>query len=167
MKGAVDVAKIDRAQISAIYAVGKRLGIVNDGSRDDRLHDLVRGMTGRDGVTQLSRDEASLVLAELRVREQGMPASKPKTRKEAPPDSPAGMTGGQQRKVWALLYELEKLDPSPAPKGARLCGVIQKVLGISAEPSAPFRWLDFQMGRKLIETLKGYISNEKRQILRR
>lgn len=160
--------KIETRQMSAIYATAKQLGIVVPGSHEDGLHDLVRGLTGKDGVKELSRDEANQVLGELRVREQGLPAPPPERKriKKAPADSPAGMTGGQQQKAWALMFQLQKLDPSPVSLGDRLCGVIEKVLAISAKPAEPFQWLDYRKGCKLIEVLKGYVQSVERQLQR-
>lgn len=75
------------------------------------------------------------------------------------------MSDGQTRKVWQLMYSLEKLDkkPSSAKLGDRLCGIIKKELHIDALPKYPFAWLTYQQGVKLIEILKKYIANAQRR----
>lgn len=75
------------------------------------------------------------------------------------------MSDGQIRKVWQLMYSLEKLDikPSSARLGDRLCGIIKKELHIDAIPKDPFSWLTYQQGVKLIEILKKYIANAQRR----
>ena len=66
------------------------------------------------------------------------------------------MSEGQQKKVWYLMYQLEKYDP--APEGVqlrdRLCGLISRQFGVTAFPTQPFRFLTFSQGNALIEGLK-------------
>ena len=75
------------------------------------------------------------------------------------------MSDGQQRKVWRLMYQLEKLDekPSAARLGDRLCGIIRKEIHIDCIARQPFRWLTYQQGVKLIEILKKYVANAQRR----
>ena len=75
------------------------------------------------------------------------------------------MTAGQQRKIWALMYELKKYDKEPnhVQLGERLCAVIKKELGTDALAKSPFAWISFSQGNTLIEVLKGYVENEKRK----
>ena len=71
------------------------------------------------------------------------------------------MTSGQQKKIWALMYELKKHDKSPneVPLGDRLCAVIKKELHVDAIAKNPFAWLTFSQGNALIEVLKGYLKS--------
>ena len=140
------MAAINAQQIRKIYAIGNALGIVERGNEDDDLHALVSALTGKDSV-----------------KRQGaapLPRHKPKTH----PERPGGATDGQQRKVWALMYQLAKADkePSTASLGERLCGIIRKELKVDSTPQQPFIWLDFRACNKLIEVLKGYVNNAKR-----
>lgn len=91
-------------------------------------------------------------------------APPPRHRPKAYTERPGGATAGQQRKVWALMYELQKRDtaPSTASLGERLCGIIKKELKVDAGPTQPFAWLDFHACNKLIEVLKKYVANVKK-----
>lgn len=53
------------------------------------------------------------------------------------------MSDGQTRKVWQLMYSLEKLDkkPSSAKLGDRLCGIIKKNCILMLYRNTPLRGL--------------------------
>lgn len=152
---------INGQQIKKIYTIGQALGIVEQG-HDDDLHSLIGAMTGKESVKALTYKEATAVIAELQ-RRQGIPQkrSKPKQHEEVP----GGVTEGMQRKIWALMYDLQKLDitPSTASLGDRLCGIIKKELNIEARPRRPFAWLKFEDGNRLVEILKGYVRNAEKK----
>ena len=156
------MAAINAQQIRKIYAIGNALGIVERGNEDDDLHALVSALTGKDSVKSLTYTEAQAVIADLQKRQGAapLPRHKPKTH----PERPGGATDGQQRKVWALMYQLAKADkePSTASLGERLCGIIRKELKVDSTPQQPFIWLDIRACNKLIEVLKGYVNNAKR-----
>lgn len=126
------MAAINGQQIKKIYAIGNALGIVERGNEEDALHSLVAAITGKGSVRALTSSEAQAVINDL-----------------------------QQRKVWALLYELQKADtaPSRATLGQRLCGILKKELHIDALPKEPFAWIDFETCNRLIEILKKYVAN--------
>lgn len=157
------MATINVQQIKKIYAIGQALGIVERGNDSDNLHSLVAAMTGKESIKALTYAEAQAVIADLQKRQGAapLPRHKPRTHTERP----GGATDGQQRKVWALMYELQKRDtaPSTASLGERLCGIIKKELRVDAFPQQPFIWLDFQTCNKLIEVLKKYVANVKKQ----
>lgn len=136
------MAAINAQQIRKIYAIGNALGIVERGNEDDDLHALVSALTGKDSVKSLTYTEAQAVIADLQKRQGAapLPRHKPKTH----PERPGGATDGQQRKVWALMYQLAKADkePSTASLGERLCGIIRKELKVDSTPQQPFIWLD-------------------------
>lgn len=140
-------------QIRKIFAIGRALGIVEQGSKEDALHSLVASVTGKASVKALTSAEARAVISELQQR-QGTPPPRRKPRKYT--ERPGGATAAQQRKVWALLYELQKADtaPSRATLGQRLCGIIKKELHIDALPDQPFVWITFEDCSRLIEILK-------------
>lgn len=159
---------ITKQQIKSIYALGASLGLVEHGSRrhDDALHMLVAGLTGKESVSQLNSDEATKIISELMRRMKGFPpASTPKKKYS---DTPGGMTTGQQRKVWSLMYELKSYDRNmvAVSLGDRLCGIIKRQFGMDASPREPFRFLDFEKGRQLIEILKKYCTSAEMRKLR-
>lgn len=153
-------------QIREIYSLGARLGIVG-GDRNDDLHALVVSLTGKESVKDLSCDEYRTVREELKKR-AGAAGSHEKKSKNRYEQSPAGMTVGQQKKVWQLMYELQKYDrePSTASLGERLCGIIKRELGLDAQPKSPFVWISYQEGSTLIERLKKYVYNAEKRYLR-
>ncbi len=136
-------------QIRAIYGLGRALSLTS-GSRDDLLHQLIEARTGRESVKELTTAQAEEIIRALKDQMRGCPA---------PVNRVDGMSAGQIRKVWQLMYRLRDLDEKPMAGGVgvRLCGIIQKELGIGATPKDPFRWLDYQQGNKLIERIKFYI----------
>lgn len=104
-------------QIRKIYAIGQALGIVNRGG-EDALHDLVYGVTGKSSVKELSYSEACKVIGELEAR-QGTPPPRPKKTNHRK-RKPGGVSEGQERKVWALMYRLAAASPSTVAVGDRL-----------------------------------------------
>lgn len=153
----------DTHQIKKIYAIGNALGIVERGNDDDNLHMLVDSLTGKASIKALTYNEAQAVIADLQRRQGAAPS--PKHKPKAHTERAGGATEGQQRKAWALMYELQKRDtvPSAASLGERLCGIIKKELKVDAAPKQPFIWLDYKTCNKLIEVLKKYVANVKKQ----
>lgn len=156
------MAAINAQQIKKIYAIGNALGIVERGNEADNLHAMVSAMTGKESVKALTYAEAEAVITALQ-RQQGDPPARKTARKH--PEVAGGVTSGQQRKVWALMYQLQGYDltPSPLSLGERLCAIIKKELKVDARPQNPFVWLTFRNGNKLVEVLKGYVSNAKKK----
>ena len=153
---------IEQFQIRKIYAIGNALGIKGSGTNEDELHALVEGLTGKDSIKCLTYKEACVVIARLEELQGRTASSEPKSRrKNMSKDRPGGVTSGQQKKIWALMYELKKYDdvPNDVPLGDRLCAVIKKELHTDATAREPFVWLDFAKGNKLIEILKSYVAN--------
>lgn len=136
-------------QIRAIYSLGRALNLAA-GSRDDLLHQLIESRTGQESVKELTTAQAEEIIRMLKDQMRGSTVLTNRS------DS---MSAGQIRKVWQLMYRLRDLDeaPSKVSVGTRLCGIIRKELGVSAAPKAPFRWLDYQQGNRLIEHIKFYI----------
>lgn len=151
--------EIDKGTVRRIYALGAALGI-KGGGHDDGLHALVRGVTGKENVKALTPAEAREVEQELKrrfarqARHDG--EKKPKKKARQYEELPGGLSAGQQKKIWYLMFELEKYDP--APKGMqlrdRLCGLIEKQCRVTAFPADPFRFVRAQQGSDLIEGLK-------------
>ena len=147
-------------QIRKIYAIGQALAIVNRGG-EDALHDLVYGVTGKSSVKELSYSEACKVIGELEAR-QGTPPPRPKKTNHRK-RKPGGVSEGQERKVWALMYRLAAASPSTVAVGDRLRAAIKKEAGVDAFADDPFAWLDYKSCNKLIEALKGYVKNAERK----
>lgn len=157
------MAAITAQQIRKIYTIGNALGIVERGNADDSLHNLVSSITGKDSLKALTYAEAQAVIRDLEKRQGDAPP--PRHKSKAHTERPGGATEAQQRKVWALMYELQKCDatPSTASLGERLCGIVKKELKLDADPARPFAWLTFQTCNKLIELLKKYVANAKKK----
>lgn len=156
---------IEQFQIKKIYAIGSALGIKGSGSGDE-LHALVGGVTGKDSIKSLTYQEAGAVIARLEEL-QGKAAS-PRSRSRKPQEHqsrPGGVTSGQQKKIWALMYELKKYDevPNDVQLGDRLCAVIKKEFGEDAIAKNPFAWITFKQGNNLIEILKGYVASARKR----
>ncbi len=146
-----------------IFAIGSALGIVERGNAEDSLHDLVSSITGKDSLKTLTYAEAQAVIRDLEKRQGDAPP--PRRKPKAHTERPGGATEGQQRKVWALMFDLRDCDrvPSTASLPERLCGIIKKELKVDTVPAQPFVWLDFQDCSRLIEVLKKYVANAKKK----
>lgn len=155
---------ITKAQIRAIHGLGRSLGI-DDGTKDCPIYDLAETMCGYRSLAALTEEQAKMIIDDLKRKGGALHTSGEKKKKESPKKEVAGMSEGQIHKVWFLMYELAKYDREPAAitLGQRLCGVIKKELGIDASEKAPFRWLTYQQGSKLIEALKRYVSSAARK----
>ena len=114
----------------------------------------------------LAGADRAAVLAELRRR--SAPAAAPQKKRARKYEAlPGGLSEGQQKKVWYLMYQLEKYDP--APEGVqlrdRLCGLISRQFGVTAFPTQPFRFLSFSQGNALIEGLKSLAERKELEYL--
>lgn len=130
--------------------------------RQDALHDLVADVTGKQHITELTNGEANDVITELEKRQ----GDKQLPRKRGRPlrkSAPGRVSEGQQRKILALMYQLEEASPSKAKWNERLCGIIKKTLGVEAFPAAPFAWVTYRGANTLIETLKGYVATARKK----
>lgn len=158
--------EIQKWQIKMIFATGHSLGIVTAGSREDDLHLLVEGITGKDSVKELSFHEANAVIAKLRnmKRPQASPQPQRPDWKEHK-QRPGGITSGQQKKVWYLMYELKKCDEvaNNVALGERLCKIIKKEMKLDALAKDPFTWMTFSQGNTLIEILKKYLGSAQKK----
>ena len=154
------MASFNSYEISQIYTIASALGMKGS-DKDDALHDLVSGMTGKTSVRELSYADACRVIGELEAR-QGTPPPQ-KGGRPLRKTAPGRVSDGQQRKIWALMYQLAEASPSTAQLGDRLCAIIKKSLGVEAFPSAPFAWVDYKGANKVIEALKGYVANAQKR----
>lgn len=154
-------------QLRKIYAIANALGMTSKGAAQDELHMLVDSVTGKESIKALTYKEADEVIVELMVRIIGQGAKPYKSSKSKKEHKavPGGISADQQKKVWYLMYELQKFDRSPttATLGERLCGIIKRELKIDARAENPFIWIDFSKGNKLIERLKQYVASAERK----
>jgi len=162
--GGMMMSAITTQQVRKIYAIGNALGIVERDNDQDNLHILIDTLTGKESVKALGYCEAEDVIRELRRRQGDSPRPRPRRPKQHPETS-GGATEGQQRRIWQLMYSLERLDrePSTATLGERLCGIIKRELKVDCTPKNPFLWLDSQVANKLIEIIKGYVKSAERR----
>lgn len=159
---------ITSTQIQRIYKLGSVLGLI----KNDELHTLVYGITGKQHVSQLANDNFKAVEHELLERVKLMNRSAPPPTEK--PKNPtlntvsAGMTVGQQKKVWHLMYELAGHDKhnSSAKLGDRLCGILRRELKTDAVAEQPFKWLNYHQGSRLIEILKKYVASAEQRVTR-
>lgn len=144
------VKTIQPWQIKKMWAISKALGM----EKDD-LYALV----GADSLHELDMKRANDIINRLNQMQGSYTPAKKSVKVHTEVSGMA--TEGQQKKVWALMYQLQGLDKSPnsASLGERLCGIIKKELKATAKPEKPFVWLDFKTTNKLIEILKKYISS--------
>ncbi|MFV0497470.1 MAG: regulatory protein GemA [Candidatus Fimivivens sp.] len=167
------MAKISTTQIKDIYTLGSALGIKGQQGRDDELHALVSALTQKDGISELTSTEAVTVITELKRRmtpgggQQLRKRPKKQKQQKQHEAAPGGITEGQQRKVWAMMYQLEKASPpSNATLGDRLCGIIKRQFGMDTTLKSPLAWLTYAQGAQLIEILKGYVASAQQKRLR-
>lgn len=134
-----EIEKISKNQIKAIWKTAR-----DNGFDDDTLYSIINNISGQDSMRNLNKYQANEVITTLK---------KGKSSKRAT----AGMTEGQIKKVWYLMYELEKVSPSKAKVGNRLKGIVKRQFNMDVDVKTPFIWMTYKDGSKLIEILKKYI----------
>jgi hypothetical protein len=160
---------ITTSERQKIFGLAKQLGLLEQSGEKDLLHDLIGSLTGKDSVKLLDTTDYKIVVKELVARNK-------LNHLQAPPKkattyytvTQTGMTAGQQKKVWYLMYQLQGCDmaPNAAALGDRLCGIIKRELHIDCTAKQPMRWLSYQQGNKLIETLKNYCRSAEQKVMR-
>lgn len=152
-------------KIQRVYGLASVLGMVGDDDTDT-LHELVYNITGCTHVSEMNYNQYRQVLSDLSTKARLLEPKKKKVKHHS--NSPRGMSEGQQRKVWQLMYQLQGCDEQPCttPLGERLCGIIKKELKIDAMPKEPFRWLSYQDGVRLIEVIKNYCRSAEKKRMR-
>lgn len=150
---------IDKGAKRRIYAIAASMGMVSGHDHEDPLHLLVQGLTGKEGISDLTPAEGQLVEQELLQRKaQQHQGTKPRQRQRSKrkyEEMPGGVTAAQQGKIMFLMGELATYDPKPGVSlQARLCGLIEKQFHVTAFPAQPCRFLTREQGAALIEGLK-------------
>ena len=162
------VNKISKSQIQNLYAIASKLGLLENGNKDDSFHALVYQITNKKSVSSLSYVEYCKVkdrLIEIQDCYKNTEDIKNKSKKNHVEKikNTEGMTQGQCKKVWYLMYEFEKLNPSNTNVGQRLKGIIKRQLNMDVDVKKPFVWLTHKQGNQLIEILKKYIETAKKK----
>lgn len=155
---------IEQFQIRKIYAIATTLGMKGAGINEDELHVLVEGITGKESIKKLTYKEACVVITRLEELQRKSVSPKVESHEEYETTF-GGVNLAQQKKIWALMYELKKQDavPNDVPLGDRLCAIIKKELGIDAIAKNPFAWISFEKGHDLIEKLKHYVASARKR----
>lgn len=150
---------IDDRQRRRIFGAARGIGMDNDD-----LHALATDLTGKESLKALTAREAEALIREFQRRQPSSPPAT-KARARTPkqhPEHPGGPTSEQQRKVWAMMYDLQAMDTQPSGQslGERLSGIIRKELHVSAAARDPFAWLTCEQCSRLIDILdKHYVPN--------
>ena len=142
-----------------IFGAARSAGITD---RED-LHALVSAACGKESLKEITKQDYLLIIKEITRRFSGhnkprIPQTLPKTK------AVSGMSQGQIKKVWQLMYELRKFDRVPSQ--STLGGIIKREIKIDASAKEPFAWLSYKDGSVLIERLKKYVYNAEKRYLR-
>lgn len=124
--------KASGAQMRAIFALGKKLGMDTDD-----LHAIAYRIGGVESLKSLTAREAGRMIDELR-RRAGEPVRGPGT------GSPSRATGPQQRMIYALTREMGWAD-----QPERLRGYLRRCSG-----AEDVRFLTPQQASRVIDGLK-------------
>lgn len=152
---------LDGKKIRKLYGLAAYCGILERGEKNDLFHEVVRRVTGKTSVSELTDNEYGRLLRELHALAGGQEANPRATAVHS--EAPGMMTQAQRKKAWALMYDLMKHDPSSSNAGERMVGAVKALAGVGSLPRDPFRLVNFKDGNKVIEGLKGYIRTAKRK----
>ncbi|ACV64884.1 hypothetical protein Dtox_4217 [Desulfofarcimen acetoxidans DSM 771] len=157
--------KMSHGKRKTIYGMATQLGIYQKGNENDDLHAIVHRVTRKGSISQLTDEEADLVVGELvKLKRENRALKARKNPDEYKQKHRSGMINPNQEKaVWFYMYRLEELDSTPSQKTRteRLCAIIEKYLHVSAYTGDPFRFVSFANGSILIEVLKKMVRHEK------
>ena len=150
------MAAATKKQIQAIYVIGAKCGLVERGNKQDNLHTLIYQLTEKESVSELTEEQAAAVIRRLKSEEAAVIAADEQVK--------AFISEAQIKKIFGLMYELAALSPSQAKVKDRLCGIIQKELGLKVNPRSDiFRGFSERQGARLIDALKRYVRQAKRK----
>ena len=149
-------AAATKKQIQAIYVIGAKCGLVERGNKQDNLHNLIYQLTEKESVSELTEEQAAAVIRRLKSEEAAVIAADEQVK--------AFISEAQIKKIFGLMYELAALSPSQAKVKDRLCGIIQKEMGLKVNPRSDiFRGFSERQGARLIDALKRYVRQAKRK----
>ena len=141
-----------------IYSLGRKCGLVDDGNKQDSLHDFVYQLTLKESISELNDKQADIVIRQLQANLNAIT-------EPMDDNGPTSYISYKQiSKIFGLMYELAALSPSDVPVKERLCGIIAKELKIKVNPKQDiFKGWAERDGAQLIDTIKRYIRAEKRR----
>ena len=117
------MAAATKKQIQLIYVIGNKCGLVESGNKRDNLHNFVFQLTRKTSVSELTEEQAAVVIRQLRENEKAIT------------DGPAAfISDAQIKKIFGMMYELAQISPSDATVKARLCCIISKELKHQSGP---------------------------------
>ena len=147
------MAAATKKQIQLIYVIGNKCGLVDPGNKQDDLHNFVFQLTRKTSVSELTEQQAAVVIRQLRENEKAIT------------EEPAAfISDAQIKKIFGMMYELAKISPSDATVKARLCGIISKELNLKVDPRKDiFKGFSERQGAALIEAIKRYLRSAKRK----
>lgn len=150
------MAEATAKQKRLIYSLGRKCGLVQDGNKQDDLHAFVYQLSCKESIAELTEQQASVIIRQLMENLKAI----------SPPEEPITYISQQQiKKIFGLMYDLEKISPSTATVKERLCGLIKKELELSVNIKGDiFKGMSERQGAKLIEALKRYQRTTKRRI---
>ena len=149
-------AAATKKQIQAIYVIGAKCGLVERGNKQDNLHNLIYQLTEKESVSELTEEQAAAVISRLKSEEAAVIAADEQVK--------AFISEAQIKKIFGLMYELAAPSPSQAKVKDRLCGIIQKEMGLKVNPRSDiFRGFSERQGARLIDALKRYVRQAKRK----
>lgn len=150
------MAAATKKQILAIYVIGAKCGLVERGNKQDNLHTLIYQLTEKESVSELTEEQAAAVIRRLKSEEAAVIAADEQVK--------AFISEAQIKKIFGLMYELAALSPSEVKVKDRLCGIIQKELGLKVNPRTDiFNGFSERQGAKLIDAIKRYVRQAKRK----
>lgn len=150
------MAAATKKQIQAIYVIGAKCGLVERGNKQDNLHTLIYQLTEKESVSELTEEQAAAVIRRLKSEESAVITSDEQVK--------AFISEAQIKKIFGLMYELAALSPSEVKVKDRLCGIIQKELGLKVNPRTDiFNGFSERQGAKLIDAIKRYVRQAKRK----
>lgn len=150
------MAAATKKQIQAIYVIGAKCGLVERGNKQDNLHTLIYQLTEKESVSELTEEQAAAVIRRLKSEEASVIAADEQVK--------AFISETQIKKIFGLMYELAALSPSEVKVKDRLCGIIQKELGLKVNPRTDiFNGFSERQGAKLIDAIKRYVRQAKRK----
>jgi len=143
---------ISDVQRKIIYASANKLGLVDKNEGTDPLHELIYSVGNVEHIKDLTAVQADMIINRLGGRSSGAGAKKKATTIRE------GMASeGQIKKMWALIFELQRVDPHESVSAkARLNGFIKKFAHVD-----DIRFLEKESANNIIEGLKNILRRAK------
>ena len=76
---------------------------------------MATDVADKDSLKEFTAREADALIRELQRRHPSAPPCPQAPRAKAAPGASGRATSEQQRKVWAMMYDIKAMDTEPAP----------------------------------------------------